>query len=287
LAISDRLCSNFILALEQQRMQMLSRFPQRISQSLGASLVALLCIFAVGMLQVPQLAQLRNRAQNASREALQQEVESEKLRLNLLEKTPAFGFDNLMADWVFLNFLQYFGDDDVRLQTGYALSPEYFKIIVDRDPHFLGAYIGLSTSISMYAAMPEKSVALMEKGLKSMSPHTPPKSYYVWRYKGIDELLFLGDAQAARQSFEKAAEWASVYSDEESKNVAAFSRKTAEFLSRNPNSKRAQVNAWVMVLSNTTDKQAQKLAISRIEALGGKVVITPEGMLRVQPPPKD
>ena len=268
-------------------MQILSRFPQLFSQSIGASLVALLCFFAVGMLQLPKLNLLRNRAQNASREALQQQVESEKLRLNLLQKTPAFGFDNLIADWVFLNFLQYFGDDDVRLQTGYALSPEYFKIIVDRDPHFLGAYIGLSTSISMYAAMPQESVALMEKGLKSMSPHTPPKSYYVWRYKGIDELLFLGDAQAARQSFERAAEWASAYSDEESKNVAAFSGQTAEFLSRNPNSKLAQVNAWVMVLNNTTDKQARKIAISRIEALGGKVVITPEGKILIQSPPKD
>lgn len=266
---------------------MISPFRQNLSQSIAASLVALLCVVAVGVLQVPQLHRLRNRAKTVSPEALHKEVASEKVRLNLLQKTPAFGFDNLFADWVFLNFVMYFGDDEARLQTGYALSPEYFKIIVDRDPRFLGAYIGLSTSISMYAAMPEKSVALMEMGLKSMSPQTPPKSYYVWRYKGIDELLFLGDNQAARQSFETAAQWASTYSDEESKNVAALSRKTAEELSRNPNSKFAQVNAWAMVLYNTTDKLARKLAISRIEALGGKVVITPEGTVRIQPPPAD
>jgi hypothetical protein len=139
----------------------------------------------------------------------------------------------------------------------------------------------------MYAGMPEKSVALMEQGLKSMSPKTPPNSYYVWRYKAIDELLFLGNSQAARQSFEKAAEWASTYSDEESKNIAAFSRKTAEFLSRNPNSKFAQVAAWTMVLSNTRDKRVEKIAISRIEAIGGKVVITPEGKVKIQPPPRD
>ncbi len=266
---------------------MLSRFSQRFSQSLGASLVAIGCIVAIGVLQVSQLNLLTSRAKKVSLEALQQEVESEKLRLNLLQKTPVFGFDNLIADWTFLNFLTYFGDDDARSKTSYALSPDYFKIIVDRDPRFLKAYIGLSTSISMYAAMPQESVALMEKGLKSMSPHTPPKSYYVWRYKGIDELLFLGDAKAARQSFEKAAEWASTYSDEESKAIAQFSRKTAEFLSRNPNSKLAQVNAWAMVLSNTTDKRSQQIAINRIEALGGKVVITAEGTVRIQPPPAD
>lgn len=266
---------------------MLSQSRQSLNQSVAVSLIALLCIVAVGVLQLPQLNRMRNRAKTASREVLQQDVKQENLRLNLLQKTPVFGYDNLFADWVFLNFLQYFGDDDARAMTGYSLSPEYFEIIVERDPRFLGAYIGLSTSISLYAGRPEESVALMEKGLKSMSPHVPEKSYYVWRYKGIDELLFLGDTQAARQSFEKAAEWASTYSDEESQFVAALSRKTAQFLARNPNSKSAQVIAWTMVFNYATDDRTRKIAISRIEGLGGKVTITPEGKLMIQAPRAD
>lgn len=264
-----------------------SQLRLNLSQSLVVPLVAVLSIAAIGVLQVSQLHHLTNRVKAASTEAVKRDVEAEKLRLNLLQKTPAFGFNNLIANWTFLNFLQYFGDDEARDKTDYTLSSNYFEIIIDRDPRFLGAYLGLSTSISMYAAMPEKSVDLMEKGLKSMSPQTPPKSYYVWRYKGIDELLFLGNAQAARQSFEKAAEWASTYSDQESQYVAALSRKTAQFLNRNPNSKFAQVNAWSMVLNNTTDKYARKIAISRIEALGGKVIITPEGVTKIRLPPRD
>jgi hypothetical protein len=259
-----------------------------LNQSVVASLVTLLCIVAVGALQVPHLNRLTKRAKKASPTALQQVLNAEKLRLNLLQKTPAFGFNNLVSNWVFLNFLQYFGDDEARALTGYTLSPEYFEIIVDRDPHFLGAYIGLSTSISLYAGMPEKSVALMEKGLQSMSPQTPPKSYYVWRYKAIDELLFLGEPQAAKQSFEKAAQWASTYSDEESKNIATVSRKTAEFIARNPNSKLAQATTWTMVLSNTIDPLARKIAISRLEALGAKVFTTPQGTIeKILPPPRD
>jgi hypothetical protein len=42
-----------------------------------------------------------------------------------------------------------------------------------------------------------------------------------------------------------------------------------------------------MVLSNTRDKRVEKIAISRIEAIGGKVVITPEGKVKIQPPPRD
>jgi hypothetical protein len=266
---------------------MLSQSRPTLNQSIAASLVAVLCIFVVGGLQLPQLNRLSNRAKTASSEELQQAVKSEELRLNLLQNTPTFGYDNLLANWVFLNFLQYFGDDDARAVTGYRLSPKYFAIIVDRDPRFLGAYIGLSTSISMYAAEPEKSVALMGKGLESMSPQFPPKSYYVWRQKGIDELLFLGNTQAARQSFEKAAEWASTYSDEESKTVAAISSATAEFLARNPKSKSAQVAAWTMVLNNGSDDRTRKIAISRIEALGGKVTVMPEGRVQVRLPKDD
>lgn len=266
---------------------MLSQLRHNPNQSILTSLVVLLCIVAIGVLQVPQLNYLRNRGKTASTEAFQKEVNSERLHLNLLQKMPAFGFDNLLADWMFLNFLEYFGDDDARAVTGYSLSPDYFDIIVDRDPRFLGAYIGLSTSISLYAARPEKSVILMDKGLKAMSPTIPLKSYYVWRQKGIDELLFLGNAQAARQSFENAAEWASVYSDAESQTVAELSRKTAEFLTRNPNSKSAQVAAWVMVLNNATDDRTRKLAINKIEKLGGKVTITPQGKLMIQAPHED
>ncbi len=147
---------------------------------------------------------------------------------------PSFGYDNLIAGWVYINFLQYFGDEEARAKTGYSLSPEYFDVILGRDPRFLASYLSLSASTSMYAGMPERSIELMEESLQFLSPQVPERSYYVWRYKGIDELLFLGDSQAAKQSFTKTAEWASQSSDEDSKRAAAISQGTAKFLSRNP-----------------------------------------------------
>lgn len=260
---------------------MLARSPRHLGQSLWASLVILGGIIAVGLLQIPQLNALSQRGKNVLPAALEQKVELERLHLNLLQNVPAFGFDNLLADWVFLRFLQYFGDQEARAVNGYQLSPAYFDIIIDRDPRFREAYLFLSTSVSMYAAMPERSVAMMEKGLKSLSPKVSPKAYYIWRYKGIDELLFLGDAQAAKRSFEKAAEWASTYSDRESQSVAAISRQTAQFLEHNRESQSAQVSAWTMLLQNATDDLTRKIAISQIKQLGGEVVRTPEGNMRI------
>ncbi|MEH2278952.1 MAG: hypothetical protein V7K40_30240 [Nostoc sp.] len=249
--------------------------------------VICVCILGVGLIQFPQLQKLINSKQSASLETLEKEIKSENLRLNFLKKMPTFGYNNFIADLVYINFLQYFGDDQVRDKTGYSLSPEYFEVILERDPRFLEAYRSLSISTSLYAAMPERAIALSEKGLKSLSPFVPEKSYYVWRNKGIDELLFLGNAQAAQKSFATAANWASNFSDAESQFIANTSQKTAEFLSRNPNSKYAQISTWSMVLNNQVDEKTRKRVIREIEKLGGKVIITPEGTHKILFPPKD
>ena len=240
--------------------------------------------YALGQLLLyscPNLHQLNNRAKTASAADFQKQAESEKLQLQLLRKVPGLGFDRLIADWAFINFLIYFGDDDARDKTGYSLSPEYFEIIVDRDPYFLKSYLFLSSSTTLYAGLPEKSVALMNRGLKALSPQIPAKSYYVWRYKATDELLFLADAQAAKNSFTKAAQWANTYSDDESKYVALSSIQTAKFLARNPNSKAAQISAWTTVLGNAFDDRTRRRAINRIQALGGIVSATPNGQFNV------
>ena len=245
-------------------------------QSVNTFFLLFLSIFGVGLIQFSRLQKQNNSNEFVSFK-IEREINSESMRLRLLKKMPSFGYKNLIADWVYLEFLQYFGDDEIRETTGYSLSPEYFEVILGNDPRFLTAYVGLSTSTSMYAAMPEKSVALMEKSLKALSPWTPEKSYYVWRYKGIDELLFLGNSSAARQSFEAAANWANNYSDEESKQVVNISQKTAEFLSQNPDSKHAQIAAWAMVLNNHVDEKTRKRAIGQIQTLGGEVISTPQG----------
>ncbi|MBG1244409.1 hypothetical protein [Nostoc sp. NZL] len=256
-------------------------------KAIATPFIICLCILGVGLIQFPQLQKLIKSKKSASLETLEKEMKSEKLRLSFLKKMPSFGYDNFIADLVYLNFLQYFGDDEVRDKTGYSLSPQYFEVILERDPRFLAAYRGLSVSTSLYAAMPERAIAISEKGLKSLSPSVPERSYYIWRYKGVDELLFLGNAKAAQQSFATAANWASKFSDTESQLVANTSQRTAEFLSRNPNSKYAQISTWSMVLNNHADERTQKRAIKEIEALGGKIITTPEGTNKIVFPPKD
>ncbi|MDY7014473.1 MAG: hypothetical protein SVX43_12905 [Cyanobacteriota bacterium] len=262
-------------------------FPQILS-SLSVYLCILLGSILVVWLQIPQLNALKEQGTEISPETYRQEVQQEKMRLALLKNFPAFGFDNLFANWVLLQYFQYFGDDEARAVTGYELAPDYFNIILDRDPRFLDAYFFLATGGTLYAAQPEETNALMERGLQFVTPQVPKRSYYILRHKAINELLFLPNAQQqARATFEKSAEWAETYDDEESQRVARASRSMAQFLANNPESQTAKVAAWGMVLQTVPDERTQNIAIRQIEALGGKVQRTAEGGFQVMPPAQD
>jgi hypothetical protein len=187
-----------------------------------------LTIFVVGLsyitiinLQINRLSQLDRKAnQPLSKAEYLREEQQIQTSLKVLAKLPTFGFKNLIADWSFLNFIQYFGDDQARPQTGYRITPDFFKIIVDRDPHFLGMYPYLSSSISLYGGQPQQTVRLLQQGINAMPPVMQPEAYFLWQAKATDELLFLGRTQDARRSYEMAASWASQSKDPQMQAIA-------------------------------------------------------------------
>jgi len=254
-------------------------------------LITVACIFgcfgAIALLQFPQLQQLKTRGEDLSIEAIRRDLAAEQVQLDLLERTPSFGFRNLIANWSFLQFLQYFGDAEVRSRTDYRLSPEYFEVVVKKDPYFFLSYIFLSHSVSIYAGMPEETVALIDEGLTHMTPKVPLESPYIWRQKGVEELLFLGNPETAQESFSTAAEWALQSNLPNGERLAEASQQTAAFLERNPDSKTAQFISWSTVLQTAPDDLTRELAASEIEKLGGQVLENPDGSFQVIAPPED
>ena len=259
----------------------------QVSPTLFVQVGCILGAFTVVVyLQTPQLASLKQR-QSLTKAVLRQQEAQLKAQLAIAKTLPTFGFDNLVANWHFIDFIQYFGDTEVRAKAGYGASMEYFEAMLDRDPRFLYAYFYLSSTGSLYAGQPEKSVSLMNRGLKSLSPKVPDRGYYIWRLKAVDELLFLGKIPDARNSMLTAANWARQSPTTEGQNVARLSQNTAAYLARNPNSKQAQFDAWNMVLGAAVDDFVIKRAIVGIRSTGGKVTISPSGEFKVEAPVKD
>lgn len=215
-----------------------------------------------------------------------QEQQSLRAMVELQKKMPAFGFDNLLADWNYLQFIQYFGDGEAREQTGYPLVTDYFVVAVKNDPRFFEAYLFMSSANSLFAAQPEKTVDLMNKVLDNISPEMPGYPFLVWTYKATDEILFLGDLEAAKNSYQQAAKWAEMRSDEVGDRWADRYRQTAKFLAGNPDSTQAQISAWVSVLSNNQDIRTKRYAIEKLEGLGAEVSFTDDGRVKIKVPDK-
>jgi len=203
------------------------------------------------------------------KQASQQEVQQEALRLKMLKTLPSFGFDNLIADWTFLKFLQYFGDDEARDVTGYNLSQDYFDIITRRDPRWADIYLFLSTAVSFYQGKPETAVKFIERGTNALSRQNNPQAWIVWRTKGLDELLLLGDIPDSMRSHEMAADW--VENTADGPKLAPLFRATAEYLRRDPDSVPVRFNAWSTVYAQTTDKLVRQRAKQALVKLGAQV----------------
>lgn len=219
------------------------------------------------------------------KQAAQQEAQQEALRLKMLKTIPSFGFDNLIADWTFLKFLQYFGDDEARDVTGYNLGQDYFDIVTQRDPRWADIYLFLSTAISFYQGKPETAVNLIERGTRALSPQIHPQAWIVWRTKGLDELLLLGDIPDSIRSHEMAAAW--VEETPEGPKLAPMFRATVEYLRRDPDSVPVRFMAWNTVYDQTTDKLVRQRAKQALVKLGAQVQKDKNGKESfILPPPK-
>ncbi|GBE76682.1 hypothetical protein myaer87_39090 [Microcystis aeruginosa NIES-87] len=210
-----------------------------------------------------------------------QESPIENAQVQLLKNMPAFGFDNMLANWSMLQFIQYYGDGDARRETGYSLSPDFMEIVTKNDPKFVRAYLMMSVASSLNAGKPERTIEIMNKGLSKLTPDVID-AYFIWLYKGVDELLFLGDIPAAKKSYQMAGDWAKIAGNE---FIEKSARGTVKFLETNPDSRAPRVGAWMLVWINSQDEETRRLAKENIEKLGGKLVINNNQVMAI--PPKD
>jgi hypothetical protein len=251
------------------------------------AVIVLLSYGTIVHLQISRLSQLdRKASQPLNKAEYLREEQQTQASLKFLAKLPTFGFDNLVADWSFLNFLQYFGDDQARSKTGYRITPNFFQPIINRDPRFLGMYPYLSTSVSIYGGQPQQTVHLLTQGINAIPPAMQSDAYFLWQAKAADELLFLGRTQDARHSYEMAASWASQSNTPQMQSIAQRSLQTAKFLASNPDSRRARVGSWFNILTSAIDAPTRQLAAKQIQALGGKIQLI-NGAFQVKLPKAD
>ena len=249
-------------------------------KNLAIALAAMGGIIAMQLFWPPSGSPLRNRNIASNEELLRQE-QQEALRLQVLKAAPTFGFDNLIADWTFLEFLEYFGDDDARNKTGYSLSGNYFDIVTKLNPRWVDIYLFVSNSLSIYEGKPKEGVEYMTRGVDSLSPEIHPDAWLVPRYRGIDQLLLVGDVEGSIASHELAAGWAEGTDDEQ---LVPLFENTAEFLRQDPDSKLIKINGWLWVYYQTRDERVRDRATKELLQLGVKKEEGEDGQVKFTVP---
>lgn len=219
-------------------------------------------------------------------------VEREQRKLKAMQKLPpsGFGFNNLIADYAFISFLQYYGDDVARIehQTGYGLSKEYFRIIVDRKPYFFNSHSYLASSVAILGGEPQTSIALMDRALEQLEPERFPLTYSLWQRKAIDEMLFLGDNRKAKESTQKAIaaiDRATFPPDAEEAigRIKTILTQRVEFLAGDFDPVRVKRVGWFLILSNAPDLRIRRIAVAELQKLGESIEISPEGEIKHNP----
>ncbi|MEO0769842.1 MAG: hypothetical protein AAFY72_10485, partial [Cyanobacteria bacterium J06649_4] len=153
-------------------------------------LFSILGIVIIGGFQHSTLIQLSSSEQDfpgqshtssarlESQQDLSTPVKQDIEQIRLMAKMPSLGFRNTWANYAFLQFLQYFGDE-ARRNIGYHDSAEYFSTVIYHDPYFVKFYVFLSGSSTLYAGMPEETVQIMSRGLDRFGKERPTDSYYI------------------------------------------------------------------------------------------------------------
>jgi hypothetical protein len=257
------------------------------SRWLHAGLSSLLAIGAVSGITLMQHQRLQ-QSNLAALPPLEQDRQ-ESLYIKSLKYLPSqgFGFNNLIGDWTFLRMLQYVGDTPAREVAGYGAAPAFFDVISQRDPRFIESYIFASGTLSYDLGMPEESIKVLDRGLAALDPKLHKGAHTLWVLKAMDQLLLLGDAAGAAESYRMGGEWAQQSPDPEWQKTGETLIRTSDFLKTDPNSTTVRFWAWSSVFAQakaTGNVKTEERARSELLKLGAVEGKDAEGLTVFMPP---
>ena len=113
-------------------------------------------------------------------------------------KAASFGYYGLLADFIYLWSIQYYGDPRFHPQVQYL--KHTYDIITELDPQFIDAYQTGSLFLFSEGKDPEAGLRLLDKGLESN-----PKEWVLPTSAGFFCYMSLKDKKRSLQYFQKAA----------------------------------------------------------------------------------
>lgn len=116
------------------------------------------------------------------------------------------GFDNVIADLLWIQFIQYYGENSQIKRLGgtkydFSFTYKYIDVITTLDPNFQYAYWLGAFAIADEMERPDLAIKMIEKGIKNN-----PKNWWLPYTAAVMELMYNNNFVDAYKYIQKAAE---------------------------------------------------------------------------------
>jgi tetratricopeptide (TPR) repeat protein len=179
-------------------------------------------------------------------------------------KRLSLGYNGLLADIYWTRAVQYFGNKHRVQAHQYALLAPLLEITTSLDPHLLVAYeFGanfLSPQPPEGAGMPEKAIALMEKGIQAN-----PDEWRLYYNLGFIYYWELKDYAKASAEFQRGSE---------RPHAHPFLKILAASMAQHAGEYDTSRMLWITTFESTQDKQIKLNAVAHLRAIKVDETIT-------------
>jgi hypothetical protein len=226
----------------------------QVVRNAASWLLTILCCVPVFWMQARATQERGNIVQQDS---------SEATTLDTLAKLPNFGNRNLVADFLWLRFSQYFGDTQARAKSGYGLSYKYLETITGKDLHFANAYRIANLAVAYKMGRTDLAEALLIKGIRAN-----PDAYLLWQARGFLHFLYTGDITKAIYCFRKNAGLAVAVDGNRQQRWGNYWFAMARYLEVSKSNVWTRRQIWLEVYANASDASTKVLALAQLDKLG-------------------
>ena len=162
----------------------------------------------------------------------------------------SLGFDNLLADFYWLSFVQYVGENR---QDGYTDAEKYIDLITGLDPRFVPAYYFASFIIGSEQKHPDIADRIINRGIAAN-----PENWCLPFIAGINQYLYAHNDRLAAKYYRMAAKFP---------DAPLWLGRQAEILQSNVPSLIKEVNVWDRIYYSSEEMPIKEKARSKLVSL--------------------
>ncbi len=189
----------------------------------------------------------------------------------------ALGYDRLLADFYWLAFVNYVGDDASRVVDHFRLADKYLDLVTGLDPHFIQPYWFCAFTVGSDQKRPLRANEILERGVRANQ-----NNWYLPYIAGVNLYLFAHDEVGASRfyrsasKFPDAPKWLARQSEILAARIpssikeintwdAIYRTETASIIRLKARQKLIQL--WSQIYSSSTQANQRKIARLKIEEL--------------------